>query len=118
MERLMEPEAIYTILSVFFLAVIISRRPSVVEEPFEDSDISPQLMDDLLSDLYELAGIAEEVVVTRNNGETVKIRYRKEEKPAPPVATATSKEGPDSRLVWSQDGRSLQRETLNWGGEQ
>ena len=113
----MEPEALYTILGIFAVVCLFSRRPAV-EEPFEDSEISPQLMDDLLSDLYELAGIAEEVTVTRTTGETVKIRYRKEEKPAPPVATATSKEGPDSRLVWAEDGRSLQRETLNWGGEQ
>jgi hypothetical protein len=86
----------------------------VIEEEFEDNEMLPQLMDDLLSDLRELAGIAEEITVTRNNGETVRIKYKREDKDVGNVAVDTAKE---SKFVLSADGRSFEREAT-WGGEQ
>jgi hypothetical protein len=110
----MEPEAIYTILSVFSLAVLLSRRPSVaVEEEFEDSDVDDELMDDLLNDLRAYATIAREVSVKRANGDVIEVKFRSDE-PAKVVHNVVSGTPEQSnKLVWSEDRRMLQRETLN-----
>lgn len=122
----MEPEAVYTILSIFSLAVLFSRRPSVaveeaVKEAVEeigDSDIDEELMDDLLNDLRKYAGIAREVSVKRANGDVVEVKFRNDEPVKAVHNVAEHTPEPSSKLVWSEDGRSLIRETMSWGGEQ
>jgi hypothetical protein len=121
----MEPEAIYTILGIFGFACLISRRPSVAvedEAEDEDSDILPELMDDLLNDLRAYATIAREVSVKRANGDVIEVKFRSDEpiKAVHNVASVTPE--PSSKMVWSEDGRMLhrmsERETMSWGGEQ
>jgi hypothetical protein len=111
----MEPEAIYIILSVFSLAVLLSRRPSVAveEEEFEDSDVDDELMDDLLNDLRAYATIAREVSVKRANGDVIEVKFRSDEpaKVVHNVVSGTPEQS--SKLVWSENGRMLERETLN-----
>lgn len=110
----METEAIWIILSIFGIAVLFSRRPSVAaEEEFEDSDVDEELMDDLLNDLRAYATIAREVSVKRANGDVIEVKFRSDEpaKVVHNVASGTPEQS--SKLVWSENGRMLERETLN-----
>lgn len=110
----MEPEQIYWIAGIFAFACLFSRRPTVaVEEEFEDSEVDEELMDDLLNDLRQYAAIAKEVSVKRANGDVIEVKFRGDEPPkvVHNVPVATEPQG--NKLVWSQDGRSLVRET--WG---
>lgn len=108
----MEPAATYSIIVLFAVLVAFSRRPAP-EVEFEDSEVDEELMDDLLNDLRQYAAIAKEVTVTRANGEVVAVKFRGDESPkvVHNVPVATEPQG--NKLVWSQDGRSLVRET--WG---
>lgn len=115
----METEAIWIILSIFGFACLFSRRPSVaVEEEFEDSEVDEELMDDLLNDLRAYATIAREVSVKRANGDVIEVKFRSDEPTKVVHNVAESTPEQVSKMVWSEDKRMLQRETLNWGGEQ
>ena len=126
----MELEALATIAVMFVLLCLFSCRPKpaveeavkeAVEEAveeIEDSDIDEELMDDLLNDLRKYAGIAREVSVKRANGDVVEVKFRSDEPVKAVHNVAEHTPEPSSKLVWSEDGRSLIRETMSWGGEQ
>ncbi len=116
----MENEALGIILVLFVLAVFVSlyrQRPQDKQEHEEEEleSVEPELIDELLNDLRELSKVAHEVTIKRLNGEVVRIKYKGEKPEVQAVASSTNKEG---RFVLSADGRSYERETLNWGGEQ
>jgi hypothetical protein len=116
----MDPIQLYWIAGIFSFCCLISRRPSVaaVEEEFEDSEVDEELMDDLLNDLRAYATIAREVSVKRANGDVIEVKFRSDETPKVVHNVAAVTPEQQSKMIWSEDGRMLQRETLNWGGEQ
>jgi hypothetical protein len=115
----MEPEQLYWIAGIFSFCCLISRRPAVaVEVEFEDSEVDEELMDDLLNDLRAYAGIAREVSVKRANGDIIEVKFRSDETPKVVHNVAAVTPEQSSKMVWSEDGRMLQRETMSWGGEQ
>lgn len=115
----LEPLQLYWIAGIFSFCCLISRRPSVaVEEEFEDSEEDEELEDKTLLELQAYHLIAREVSVKRANGDVYEVKFRHDDMAKVVHNVASGTPEPSTRLVWSEDGRMLQRETLNWGGEQ
>jgi Na+/H+ antiporter NhaB len=121
----MEPEALTTIAVMFVLMALFSYRHMAVTatgerdeiEEIEDSDIDEELTDEILAQLRAYAGVAREVSVKRANGDVYEVKFRHDE-PTKVVHNVAAVTPEQTKMVWSEDGRMLQRETLNWGGEQ
>jgi hypothetical protein len=118
----MEPEALATIAVMFVLLCLFACRTKAVveeeqEEEIEDLEDEEEAEDKTLLEIRAYHLIAREVSVKRANGDVYEVKFRHDE-PTKVVHNVAAVTPEQTKMVWSEGGRMLQRETLNWGGEQ